>query len=113
MGEQTAHAIDRFVEGNISLFVDQLRWETSKAYQETLKRLLIREEDQVAREERLQLAERMLRNSADHIARQTRWIAEMKSNGVDTGTAERVLRTFQTIQFLFEDFRAAGRGTTV
>jgi hypothetical protein len=94
------------VEGNILLFADQLRWETRPSHQEALKRLLIREENQVAREERLELAERMLRDSADLIARQTRRIAELKGNGVDTGTAERALRSFEAIQFLFEEFRA-------
>jgi hypothetical protein len=98
--------IDPYVEGNILLFADQLRWETNPPCQEALKRLLIKEERQVAREERLQLAERVLRDNADIIARQTRRIAEMKVNGGDPGNAERRLRTFETIQLLFEEFHA-------
>jgi len=100
--------IDRFIsDGNILLFVDQLRWETNPAHQEALKRLLIAEVDRFsAREERLQLVERILKDRAELIARQARLIAEMINNGADTGSAERRLRTFQTIQFLFEKFRA-------
>ena len=95
-------------EGNISLFVDQLRWDTSPDNQDALKRLLIREEDRFGEEqERLRLTERMLRDGADNIARQTRLIAVMKSNGTDTCRAERTLRTFQMIQLLFEQFRDA------
>jgi hypothetical protein len=67
---------------------------------------LIKEERRVAREERVQLAERVLRDNADIIDRQTRRIAEMKSNGGDAGNAERRLQTFETIQLLFEEFHA-------
>jgi hypothetical protein len=66
-----------------------------------------KEEHQVATEERLQLAERMLRDSADRIASQTRRIAEMKGDGFDTGSAERALRTFQAIQLLFKELHAS------
>ena len=108
MGEQTAHEIDRFGEGNILLFIDQLRWEKNPTYQAALKRLLLKEENWFSRrEERLQLTERLLRDGADLIARQTRLIAEMKTNGADTGIAERLLQTFQSTQSLVETFRAA------
>ena len=100
--------IDRFIsDGNILLFVDQLRWETSPAHQEALKRLLVRAENRFgAGQERLLLAERILADGEKLIARQKQLIAGMKSNGVHTDSAERALRTFQAIQFLFEDFRA-------
>ena len=99
--------MDRYASGNISFFVDQLRWETSPTHQDALKRFLIREEHRLgATDERLQLAERILRDGADLIARQTRLIAEKKSNGADASSAERTLRTFQNIQSLFEEFRA-------
>jgi hypothetical protein len=98
--------IDPYVEDNILLFADQHRWETNPPCQEALKRLLISEQRQIAREERLQLAERLLRDNADIIARQARRIAEMKGNGVDTGNAERRLQTFETNQLLFEEFHA-------
>ena len=100
--------IDRLVSaGNILLFVDQLRWEPNPVHQAALKRLLIREEDRFgAGEGRYPLVERILQDGAELIARQTRLIAEMKANGANTGSAERTLQTFQTIQILFEKFHA-------
>ena len=97
---------DRPVSGNVSLFVDMLRWESRPAHQDGLKRLLIQEEDRFgAREERWALIERILQDGAEHIVRQTRLIAKMKGDGADTASAERLLETFQMIQFLFEKFR--------
>jgi hypothetical protein len=100
-------AVDRLAcDGNILCFSDQLRWETDSARRETLKRLLIEEENRYgATEERLRIAERKLTNGAERIARQRRLIAEMKSENGDTASAERTLRTFGMIQDLFERFR--------
>src|SRR5271166_821105 len=100
--------IDRFAsDGNISCFADQLRYETIPARQEMLKRLLIEEENLFgATQDRLRMVERKIADGADVIARQRRLIAEIKANGGDPGRAERVLRTIETIQNLFEGFRA-------
>ena len=99
--------IDHFVAGNLLLFTGQLRWETSPDHQEGLRRLLIREEDRLsAGEPDCELVDRILRDGVELIARQTRLVTEMKANGADTRSAERTLRTFQTIQILFEKFRA-------
>jgi hypothetical protein len=99
--------VDRPVcHGNILCFADQLRWETDPARQDTLKRLLIEEENRFgAADERLRIAELKLAEGAERIARQRRLIAELKSGGGDAAVAERLLRTFEVIQELFERFR--------
>ena len=94
-------------DGNISCFADQLRYETNPARQEVLKRLLIEEENRFgANEDRLRMVERNLTRGAECIVRQKRLIAERKSDGGDIDSAERMLRTFEMIQDLFEKFRA-------
>ncbi len=100
--------MDRFVsDGNISCFADQLRYETVPARQEMLKRLLIEEENLFgATQDRLRMVERKITDGAEVIARQRRLIAEIKNNGGDPSGAERMLRTIETIQNLFEGFRA-------
>ncbi len=99
--------IDRWEsDGNISCFADQLRYETNPARQAALKRLLIEEEGRYgASEDRLRMVERKLTDGAETIVRQRQLIAEMKSDGGDTGSADCLLRTFETIQELFERFR--------
>ena len=99
---------DRTVcDGNILCFADQLRWERDPARREALKRLLIAEEDRFgATEDRLRMVERKLVDGADLIVRQRRLIADMKSGGTDTSSAERTLRTFEMIQDLFKKFGA-------
>jgi hypothetical protein len=90
-------------EGNISLFADQLRYETNPARQEKLKRLLIDEENRLgATEDRLRTIERKLTDGAELIMRMKRLIAEMKSSDRDTLSAEQTLRNFEMIQDLFE-----------
>lgn len=92
--------------GNILCFADQLRWETDPARQDTLKRLLIEEENRFgATEEHLGIVELKLADGAERIARQRRLIAELKCGGGDAASAERLLRTFEMIQELFERFR--------
>ena len=49
---------------------------------------------------------RKITEGAEVIAGQRRLIAEIKNNGGDPGMAERMLRTIETIQDLFEGFRA-------
>jgi hypothetical protein len=99
--------IDPFVGGNILLFANQLRWERSPAHQETLKRLLIREEDRLgAGAPGCELVDRILRDGVELIERQTRLVAEARAIGVDPRRAERTLATFLSIQNLFEKFRA-------
>jgi hypothetical protein len=100
--------MDRFVsDGNIARFVDHLRCEIIPARQETLKRLLIEEENRFgAREERLEMVERNLAESSARIDRQTRLVAELKGNGGDAVHAERTLRTFEMIRGLFERYHA-------
>ena len=97
-------------DGNILCFSDQLRWERDPARQKALKRLLIAEEDRFggfgATEDRLRMVERKLMHGAELIVRQRRLIADMKSDGVDTSSAERTLRTFDMIQDLFKRFGA-------
>jgi hypothetical protein len=101
-------------DGNICLFADQLRWETNPARQETLRRLLIEEEDRFgATEERLRLVKRRLEDNAALIVRQRRRIAEMKRDGADTSSAERLLQTFEMIQNLFERFASERFGAIV
>ena len=93
-------------DGNIWCFADQLRWERDPARQEKLKQLLIQEENRFdATEERLRVVEHKLADGAELITRQRRLIAEMKIGDGDTASAERTLRTFETIQDLFERLR--------
>jgi hypothetical protein len=101
--------VDRLTcDGTISHLADQLRWETSPDRQETLKRLLIAEEDRFgATEERLAMVERNLAVGADVIGRQAQIVAKLKNAGGDTGGAEHTLRTLESIQNLFENFRSA------
>jgi hypothetical protein len=100
-------------DGNLLCFSDQLRWERDPARQEALKRLLIAEEDRFgafgATEDRLRMVERKLMDGAELIVRQRRLIADMKSRGTDTSSAERTLRTFELIQDLFERLGALVR----
>jgi hypothetical protein len=92
-------------DGNICLFADQLRWETNPARQEAVRRLLIEEEDRFgATQDRLRIVERKLEDGMESIVRQRRRIAEMKSRGADTSSAERMLRNFELTQDLFERF---------
>jgi hypothetical protein len=99
--------VDRFLcDGNISRFSDQLRYETIPARQETLKRLLIEEENRLGSlDDRLSVVQRKLMEGAELIVRQKRLIAQMTSCNGETGSAERTLRTFEMIQDLFERFR--------
>jgi hypothetical protein len=78
--------VDRSVcDGNILCFADQLRWETNPARQETLKRILLREENRLGvSEEHFRIAERKLMDGAWLIARQKQLIAEIKSRKGDT-----------------------------
>jgi hypothetical protein len=93
-----------FIVGNISLFADQLRWETSQVRREALKRLLINEENRLGKHEKhSELAKRILREGTELISRQTRLIAKMKAVGADTGLAERALGSFQSYQSLIEE----------
>jgi predicted component of type VI protein secretion system len=99
--------VDRSVcDGNILCFADQLRWETNSTRQETLKRLLLREENRFGvSEEHFRIAERKLMDGEWLIARQKQLIAEIKSRKGDTASAERTLRNFEMIQELFERLR--------
>jgi hypothetical protein len=98
--------VERVVcNGNILCFSGQLRWETTPARQEKLKRLLIEEENRVgATEERLGIAEHKLREGAELIVRQRCLIEELKRRNEDAAGAERTLQIFETIQALFERF---------
>jgi hypothetical protein len=99
--------VDRFVcDGNISRFSDQLRYETNPARQETLKRLLIEEENRCgAIDDRLHIVQRNLTEGAELVLGQKRLIAEIASGNGETGSAVRTLRTLEMIQDLFERFR--------
>ena len=101
--------VERFViDGNVSRFVDQLRAETDSFRRETLKRLLMAEINRFGSvADRLQTTERHLTDGQALIAQQRRLIAKMKSNGGDASTAERMLRTFESIQDLFQRVHAA------
>jgi hypothetical protein len=106
--------VDRLVcDGNILCFSDQLRWERDPARQQVLKRLLIAEEDRFGAfgtiEDRLRMVERKLMDGAELIVRLRQRIAEMKSDGADTSSAEGRLRTFEMIQDLFASFGARVR----
>jgi hypothetical protein len=105
--ESAMDEVDRPVRhGNILCFADQLRWETDPARQDTLKRLLIEEENRFgAADEHLRIVELRLADGAERIARQRRLIAELKNGAGDAASAERLLRTFEMIQDLFERFR--------
>jgi hypothetical protein len=92
--------------GNILCFSDQLRWETNPARQDTLKRLLLREENRFpVSEESFRIAERKLMDGAWLIAREKQLITEIKSGNGDTASAERTLRNLEIIQGLFERLR--------
>ena len=93
---------------NITRFVAQLRRESNAVRQDTLKRLLIEEEDRFgASVERLHMVERYIADGAAQIARQTRIVSELKSNGGDVAHAELTLQNSRMIQDLFMSFRAS------
>jgi hypothetical protein len=100
--------IDRFVgDSNIANFVDRLATERDSAKRETLKRLLLEEENRFgATDERLSMAERHLTNGQALIVRQVNLIAKLDGNGRDTGEARRTLQNFEIVQSLFLHFRA-------
>lgn len=101
--------LQQFVsEQNVARFVDQLRRESNAVRQDTLKRLLVEEENRfAAAAERLQMVDRNILDGAARIANQTRLVSELKSKGHDAREAERILRTFEMIQGLFMSFRAS------
>ena len=103
--------LQQFVsEQNIARFVDQLRRELNAVRQDTLKRLLLEEENRfAAAAARLQMVDRNILDGAARIANQARLVSELKSNGRDAREAERILRTFEMIQGLFVGFRASIR----
>jgi hypothetical protein len=100
--------LQRFVgEQNISRFVDQLRRESKAVRQDTLKRLLIEEENRFAAAvERLQIVDRNIVDGAARIASQARVVSQLKSNGRDAREAERTLQNFEMIQGLFISYRS-------
>jgi fructose-bisphosphate aldolase class 1 len=99
--------LQRFVsEQNISRFVDQLRRESKAVRQNTLKRLLIEEENRfAAAAERLQVVDKNIVDGAARIASQARVVSRLKSNGHDAREAERTLQNFEMIQGLFISYR--------
>ena len=103
--------LQQFVsEQNVARFVDQLRCERNAVRQDTLKRLLVEEENRLAAvAERLQMVDRNILDGAARIANQTKLVCELKSNGRDACEAERTLRTLEMIQALFVSFRASIR----
>jgi hypothetical protein len=105
----TMDELERYViDGNISRFLDRLRAETDPARQQTLRSLLIAEENRFGTTlDCLQTVERHLMEGEDRIANQRRLIAAMRSNGSDPDTAERLLRTFESTQDLLQERHAA------
>ena len=101
--------VERFVvEGNISRFVDLLRTETNSFRRETLKRILIAEENRFGSvADRLETVERHVTDGEARIAQQRRLVARMKGNGGDAGAAERMLDAFESIQDIFYGVQAA------
>ena len=101
--------VERYViDGNISRFVERLRRETNPSRQDMLKRLLIAEEDRLGKaQDRLQTVERHLTDGQALIDDQRRLVAETRNNGGDAGPALRLLRTFESIQDLFQTVHAA------
>ena len=101
--------LQQFVsEQNIARFVDQLRRKSNAVRQDTLKRLLLEEENRfAAAAARLQMVDRNILDGAARIANQARLVSELKSNGRDAREAERILRTLEMIQGLFVGFRAS------
>ena len=99
--------LDRYVsDGNITLYVDQLRRETDPHRREKIKQLLIREETLFAATiDRLHMLDRHNADGEEIIARQTCLVARLKSNGSDATAAECALRTFKMIQDLLFSFR--------
>ena len=100
--------MERFViDGNISRFVDKLRAETDPFRRQTLKSLLIAEENRFGMaEDRLQIVERHLTDGQALIPKQSRLVIETRNNGGDVGPAERLLRIFESIQDLLHSFHA-------
>ena len=101
--------LERYViDGNISRFVDRLRAEMDPARQQTLRRLLIAEENRFgATQDCLQTVERHLTEGEERIANQKRLIAATLSNGGDAGVAEQLLRVFESTQDLLQERHAA------
>jgi hypothetical protein len=97
--------IEQFViDGNVSRFVDLLRSETDPRRQDSVKRLLIAEEDKFGRTGFcLQMLERHLTDGAEIIAKQKRLIAQLVDRGDDPYGAELALHRFESIQILFYD----------
>jgi hypothetical protein len=96
----------RFVsEQNIGRFVEALSRETDPNRQDTLRRLLIEEENRFGLfAERLELAERLLGDGATRIEEQTRVVESLKAQGADPTEAERLLRNFVRVQEIFRSF---------
>ena len=92
--------------GTFSALSDQLWWETKPSCREGLRGLLLKEEDRFGvGAECLEAVERNLVRGAELITRQRRLLTET-INDAEREAGERLLRNIETIQAIFEDFRA-------
>jgi hypothetical protein len=100
--------VERFVsDENIANFVGCLRREHNPARLQTLKLLLIEEENRFgAIVERLRMVERYITDGAGLIVRQEDIIAKLDDNGRDTSEAQCTLQNLEMIQSLFVQLRA-------
>jgi hypothetical protein len=91
---------------NLSRFVDKLRLEHDPDMRETVKRLLIEEENKFGRKRELLIwLERHIGEGRCRIASQNALITKLRANGDDLGLAETVLSNLVETQSLFEQYR--------
>jgi hypothetical protein len=102
-------ALARFIsDQNIARYADLLHHESDPKRRATLELLLLEEEDRFARDaERLDLAERLLANGEERIARQRTLISGLRDNGHNVGRAEIFLTNMLVTQQLFRNFHAS------
>jgi len=100
------HSRNMFIQSeNLSRMSEQFSQTTNPETRETLRRLLLEEEDRYGYySEQLDFACQRLSDAKRRANRQKSLIKEMKSNGDDTQEAEKLLYNIQEVSKLFLSF---------
>ena len=94
------------LEQNLLRFSSRLPSEADPATRQTLRRLLIEEEDRYGKlNERLERAEMLILSWQGHVQRQQALVASLKLDGRDPSRADELLRSMRESLAIFERYR--------
>lgn len=99
--------LNRFVTWqNIAHFADQLLREPGEERRRILRCLLIEEESRLGVDiDRLEIAERKIKETTARIERQMEVVRRLRAAGQESASAEQLLRNLISLKGLFKDFR--------